>query len=269
VHPIEWLRLLAESPPGDERGFAVEAASALGALASFDSAAGGRGRLPGGSGAGTLVVACRRLLAAHPACGRLWWAASRILLADDAAEESRLVVAELSDRRADERLAAALSDALGGRAPARVYGTTGARAAVRAALGPPHALPRGRAVLVVASAAGPSGVLAPAGTGPALRRARGGKGSVVAVLGRGVLLPGRLYDAAARLAGASGGPGEPARPRGRAVAAVAVEHVDAALLDAVAGEEGAVGPDWLASAPSRPVADELVALGRAARDSPA
>ena len=68
MHPIERLRWVARAPESDVSLAAAEAAAALAEFAHD----------PAG-----LVIACRRLIERRPACGPLWWVASRVLCALD------------------------------------------------------------------------------------------------------------------------------------------------------------------------------------------
>ncbi len=92
VTPAERLRSVTRRNVADER----LAAAAADALAGFaDEPA-------------SLVVACRRVLAHHPAHGQLWWVCSRILAAADAAAAAHTAVHELETDRTGERLGATL-----------------------------------------------------------------------------------------------------------------------------------------------------------------
>jgi hypothetical protein len=71
VQPFERLRHLARWSGGDDGELVSEAADCLAGFA--DDPAG-------------LVVACRRLLAHHPASGPLWWLCARVLTAPDPAQ---------------------------------------------------------------------------------------------------------------------------------------------------------------------------------------
>ena len=68
VTPAERLRSVTRRHVDDER-LAPAAADALAGFADEPA---------------SLVVACRRVLAHHPANGALWWVCSRILAAADA-----------------------------------------------------------------------------------------------------------------------------------------------------------------------------------------
>lgn len=95
MHPIEHLRHVARAGGVDPVDLVAEAAHALGA---FD-----------GDPAG-LVAAARQLVARHPAVGPMWWMASRVLLAADAALEARRAAADLERDPTAGVLATALPD---------------------------------------------------------------------------------------------------------------------------------------------------------------
>src|SRR5689334_13628254 len=92
VTPAERLRAVTRRNV-DEDHLAAEAAGALEGFASEPA---------------SLVVACRRVLAHHPALGALWWACARILAAADARGEARAVVKALDTDRTADRLGATL-----------------------------------------------------------------------------------------------------------------------------------------------------------------
>lgn len=95
MHPIERLRYVARSRGADAEPLVIETAAALRDL----------GLEPSG-----LVVACRRIVERHPACGPLWWLCSRALTAPEPGRALRACVEEM---RADDtagRLAATLPD---------------------------------------------------------------------------------------------------------------------------------------------------------------
>jgi len=80
VHPIERLRYLARSSGADQRVLVGETASALRAL-RMDPAG--------------LVVSCRRIVERHPTSGPLWWLCAHILTAADPADTARTLAHEL------------------------------------------------------------------------------------------------------------------------------------------------------------------------------
>jgi len=92
VHPIERLRYVARSG-GDPAEIAGEAVAALSALAADPRA---------------LLIACRRLLDAHPECGPLWWAAARLICSSEPALAADEVEERLIDDPTADELAAAL-----------------------------------------------------------------------------------------------------------------------------------------------------------------
>jgi hypothetical protein len=92
VTPAERLRSVTRRNVDDDR----LAAAAADALAGFaDEPA-------------SLVVACRRVLAHHPAHGALWWVCSRILAAADPAAAAHTAMQELESDRTGDRLGATL-----------------------------------------------------------------------------------------------------------------------------------------------------------------
>jgi hypothetical protein len=90
--PAERLRSITRRSIA-EHALAAEAASALAGFASEPA---------------SLVVACRRVLAHHPANGSLWWVCARILAAPDPASAAREAARLLDGDRTASRLAAAL-----------------------------------------------------------------------------------------------------------------------------------------------------------------
>ena len=74
MHPIERLRYLARSSGHDQRVLVTETASALRSM-RMD---------PMG-----LVVSCRRIVEKHPTSGPLWWLCAHILTAADPAQAAR------------------------------------------------------------------------------------------------------------------------------------------------------------------------------------
>jgi len=90
-NPFERLRALARWS-GDDDDLASEAAGALAGLAGD----------PG------LVVACRRMLAHHPATGPLWWILAHLLASPDPSDAARQCRDALNADRTADRLAAAL-----------------------------------------------------------------------------------------------------------------------------------------------------------------
>lgn len=110
MHPIERLRYIARADDEPASVIASEAAWSLGELGAGDPAA--------------VLTASRRLVERHPACGPLWWACAKLLVADDPLAEAHRVVAEFSSDVVANRLSDALrsnftaSDVLCSTAPA-------------------------------------------------------------------------------------------------------------------------------------------------------
>jgi len=266
MHPIERLRWVARAPEGDVGLAAVEAAEALAAFAHDP---------PG------LVIACRRLIGRRPSAGPLWWLASRVLCALDPVAEAYAAMAELERDPTGALLSVELPGGtiavvgwpeLASRAlrsaervavvsgvrgvPEKEAGREGRRLLHRLddlgidarLLGPEAAARRAALVLLEAHAAGPSGFVAPAGSGALARAAREASAPVWLVVGVGRRLPAALFDALA-----------------------AHLHLDAAdpeilpfdLVDEVAGPGGRAEPAAaVAGRTDCPVAPELLHLPR-------
>src|SRR4249920_3922650 len=92
VTPAERLRAVTRRRSDDDR-LAPEAADALAGFASEPA---------------SLVVACRRVVAHHPAHAPLWWVCARILAAPEPAAAARTAVRELESDRTGDRLSASL-----------------------------------------------------------------------------------------------------------------------------------------------------------------
>lgn len=273
MHPIERLRWVARAPEGDVSVVVAEAADALAAFAD-DS--------PG------LVTACRRLIERRPACGPLWWLASRVLCALDPALEAGLAAADLGRDPTPAALAAALPGGRvavvgwpeqaalaltarrGGPGDDRVLVVDSAREGRRLVhwleahgldarlLAPGRAAEAGRRsalVLLEAHALGPASFVAAAGSGALARVAREAGTPLWLVAGVGRTLPAPLFDALlVRLdgAGAPGARGVPA----------ATEILPLDLVDEVAGPGGLVAPSVAAARAVCPVAPELLRFAR-------
>jgi hypothetical protein len=260
MNPAERMRAVSRHA-ADEHVLAVEAADALAGFAAD----------PAG-----LVVACRRLLAHHPASGPLWWVCARVLAAADprasCAEAAHLLDAD----RTAERLAATLP-LVDDPAVVAVLGWPDAvdRAvaergdlpvvALRTEAVQPAAALRGRRtdrtirvldafelagrevarLLVPALAIGPGLALVPGGSAEVL--SEGAAASELWLVGGvGRVLPARLFDAARRAVDA-----DPSV--GGAVEVVALERFDRAV-----GPRGLERVDELAARPDCPVVPELL-----------
>jgi hypothetical protein len=211
VTPAERLRSVTRRMVADD-ALAAEAADALAAFAPEPA---------------SLVVACRRVLAHHPAHGALWWVCARILAAPDASIAANEAVRLLEGDKTANRLAAtlplagdddviaavgwprAVDDAMAERIDLPVV-------AVRIDGADPMAALRRRAtdrnvrvvepwdpqlehvsrLLIPADAIGPATVLVPAGVGALLDELGRAVQEVWLVGGVGRVLPARLYDQA-------------------------------------------------------------------------
>jgi hypothetical protein len=265
VHPIERLRYVARAGPGagDDTALVQEAARALAGLG--DDQAG-------------LVIACRRILDRHPGSGALWWLAGRVLTSAEPDREARRVALELDEDPTADRLAADLPDdaivcvvgwpsqagpALVRRPDVELLvvdvddelgwrSVRHQREVGRVELVPGRAL--GRAVLasglvlLEASAAGPGGVVGPAGSLAAAAVARVAEIPVWAVAGVGRVLAPRLWDAlVARLDRSRGDPWE-----------AGAEVVPAGLVERLAGPGGVRSVADAVADADCPVAPELL-----------
>jgi hypothetical protein len=216
VHPIEHLRYVARSA-GDPSELAEEAADALQGLSGDPRA---------------LLMACQRLLGAHPACGPLWWLAARVMCSLDpvaAAQDAQELLA--GDLTAEE-LAGALPAgatvvtaptrrALGGLClrpdcTAHVVGSPASlRRALRVLAGDvaaavgylpaeaAEALRAATVLLVEPAAASTAGMLAPLGSGALVRLAAEAGVAAWLVTAEGCALPEELFEAAAARAALS------------------------------------------------------------------
>jgi hypothetical protein len=247
VHPIERLRYVARASGAPQAILVRETAAALGGM-GFDP--------PG------LVTACRRVLDRHPTSGPLWCLAARVLTAvGDPDEEGWHFADELEDDPTAMELAHALpadatvcvlgwpelaGEALERRGDVEVLAVDALDegsglvrrlryAGVDAIDVPVHGLGAAVAasdlVLLEASAAGPGGIVAVAGSRAAAAVARHGEVPVWCAVGVGRRLPGPML--------------------GALVARLDAEHVDepwesvdevvpSSLLDRIAGPVGPV-----------------------------
>lgn len=210
MHPIERLRHVARA---EGTGPSLLAREAAAALAGF-------GQEPTG-----LVTACRRLVERHPTAGTVWWLAARVLAASDPVGEAWRAAEELDDDDTPAQLLRVLPTEgtiatmgwpeLGGDALRRAGEVellvidaggrwTGlvdrlARRGIDAIDVPEGGLGAAVAVadllLLEASALGPGGFVAEAGSRAAAAVARHAGVPVWVVAGAGRVLPGRLWDA--------------------------------------------------------------------------
>lgn len=264
MHPIEHLRYVARASGADPAMLVRETADALTGVVRMEPAG--------------LVPACRRLVERHLTVGPIWWLAARVLTAPDpvaaghiAADiiegdpTAALLAACLPDdvtvtivgwpdlagvalrRRGD--LEVLVTDAMGeGSVLARRLDEAGNQAAAVPDAGVAAAVMVSDLVVVEATAAGPSGILARLGSHSAAAVAVHRGVPVWAVAGEGRVLPGPLWDALLRRL--DEGPAEP-WDRG-------VELVPASLLTEVVGPAGRAAPaDGLGQA-TCPLAPELL-----------
>ena len=233
VHPLEHLRYLARGWESGEDFPVREAAEVLSELAAESP--------------GTLVHACRRLIEYFPSSGPAWWLGARALCAPDPPEGIRQAAAELAGDPTARRLAEALP------VPAVVC-FPDVSGPIRAALRRRQDVQvqkkpvRAQMVVVSALAAGPEAVLTGArSAAAAAAAARAGK-LVWALVGRGVLLPGPLWEHLVLRAA-------PGRAGG---AAGALEVLESAGLGGVVGEAGLEAAPAALSRPTCPPVAELL-----------
>jgi hypothetical protein len=266
VTPAERLRSVTRRTVSDD-ALASEAADALAAFAPEPA---------------SLVVACRRVLAHHPAHGALWWVCARILAAPDAAAAARDAVRLLDADRTASRLAASLplldeeesiaavgwprpvDEALAERQdlPAvsvRVEGVDPMLALRRRAternvrvvdMWDP-VLTNVSRLLVPAAAIGPTTALVPAGVGALCSELGNRVREIWLVGGVGRVLPARLFTAAVNA-------GEPGRGPYDDVDDPAPEPISLERFDRVAGPRGLESVPDAVSRPDCPVVPELL-----------
>jgi hypothetical protein len=264
VHPIEHLRYVARASGADPSLLVRETAGALAGMLRVEPAG--------------LVPACRRLVERHLTVGPVWWLSARVLTAPDPLVAARAAAAEMDNDPTARALAAALpddvtvtvvgwpevagaalrrrgdievlvADAMGeGSILARRLEDAVAKATVVSDAGVAAAVVVSDLVVIEATAAGPSGVLATLGSHGAAAVAASRGVPVWVVTGVGRVLPGPLWDRL--LTRLDQGPAEPwDRP---------VELVPASLVTAVVGPTGLVDPDEGLAQASCPVAPELL-----------
>jgi hypothetical protein len=264
MHPMERLRYVARTSGADPSMLVRQAAAALADVVRVE---------PVG-----LVPACRRLIERHVTTGPVWWLAARMLTASDPVEAAWAAAAELEDDPTSRLLAAALPDegtvmvvgwpdlaaaslrrrgdlevlvvdAIGeGSALAPRLRDTGMDVALVPDSGVAAAAVVSGLVVIEAFAAGPTGVLAVAGSHSAAAVAGNAGIPVWAVVGVGRALPGALWDALlSRLDEDVDEPWD----RG-------VELVPAGLITATAGPQGLTATSDGLGQTSCPVAPELL-----------
>jgi hypothetical protein len=264
MHPIERLRHVARAEGAGPSMLGREAAAALA----------GFGDDPTG-----LVTACRRLVERHPTAGTIWWLAARVLAATDPIGEAWRAAEELDDDDTSAMVLRALpsegaiatigwgelsGDALrragevelllvdaGGRWTGLVDRL--ARRGVDAVDVPEGGL--GAAVaaadllVLEASALGPGGFVAESGSLAAAAVARHAGIPVWLVVGRGRVLPGRLWQALVTMLEADIDPW-----------LADDEVVSLGLVDQVVGPAGLQTPDAAVKRADCPIPPELLRL---------
>jgi hypothetical protein len=211
MHPIERLRHVARSSGADPSLLAQETAMALADVIRVEPAG--------------LVPACRRLIERHLTSGPVWWLASRVLTAADPAREAWAAANEIDSDPTPDHLNRALPDDgtvtiigwpditagvlrrrgdievlvtdAGGDGPALVRRLMdcGTEASSVPDTGVAASTVVSDLVIVEATAAGPTGLLAAAGSHAAAAVAAHAGIPVWAVAGVGRILPARLWDA--------------------------------------------------------------------------
>ena len=267
VTPAERLRAVTRRSVADH-ALAGEAADALAGFASEPA---------------SLVVACRRVLAHHPAHGALWWVCARILAAPDAVAAAREAERLLDADRTANRLAAtlplleeneivavvgwpnAVDDALAERIdlPAVAVRVAGfdpmyelrrrsTERSVRVVDQWDPTLTHISRLLVPASAIGPTAALVPAGVGDLLDELGRAAREVWLVSGVGRVLPARLFDAAVAASAAA------ARDTSTDIDDPEPEVCALERFDRVAGPRGIEPPLDAAARVDCPVVPELL-----------
>lgn len=261
MHPMERLRMVARAAGEDPGLVAREAAAALAGCADDPRA---------------LVMACRRLVDRQAASGPLWWLAARVVASPDPETEAwrsaealrvdatpAVLAASLPDdatvtvlgwpeqvtealrRRGDTRVL--VVDALGDGSPlVAALDRVGSDASLVPEAGMGAAVAASSLVLLDASAVGPGGFLAVAGSRAAAAVAYTEEIPVWVVAGVGRVLPQRLWGAMVDAVGAVGDPWD-----------ADWELVPLELATAVVGPGGPQTPDSALARADCPDAPEL------------
>lgn len=265
-HPIERLRYVARAGGAGTSVLAEEAAAALGRFASDPPA---------------LVTGCRRLVARNLTSGPLWWLSARVLAAADPMAEAMRAAHDLASDPTPATLAQLLPDdatvavlgwpeqlgdalrkrgdlevlvvdALGeGSAFVRRLEMVEVEAVDVRESGLGSAVADADLLLLEASALGPGGFVAIAGSRAAAAVARSAQVPVWVVAGVGRVLPGRLWDVLTSELDAEDDPWE-----------LPEEVVPIDLADQVVGPDGCVPAADAHTRADCPVSPELLKLGR-------
>lgn len=266
MHPIERLRYVARSGGADHGALAEEAARAL---AGFSDDPTG------------LVTACLRIVDRHPTSGPMWWLAAKVLASDDPRAEAVRCVTALQDDQTAAALAYELPDDITVATigwPEHVGEALVRRGDIRSlvvdALGEGAGLVRrlemadspadevppanvggavrwANVVALEASAVGPDGFVAVAGSLPAAAVAVRSDAEVWLVAGEGRLLPGRLWETLVDRMDQAGEPWE-----------LDEEIVPLDLVDYVVGPRGKESVEAMLRRTDAPVVPELLRPNR-------
>jgi len=283
VHPIERLRSVARAEGAGPSLLVREAAEALVGLVPDSPSAGPAGRIPMERGLippdpRAFVTALRRLVDRHPTVGPMWWLAARVMAGSDPGTEARLAcdaiemdptpkvlssalpedvtvvvvgwpeqVSQALRRRGD--LAVLVVDCLGeGFELARHLRGSGMEADLVPDAGLGTAVCGADVVVLEATALGPEGFLAAAGSRAAAAVARHSGIPVWLAAGLGRVLPAALWEALqARLDQAHEEPWH-----------CTEELVPLALVDHVARPEGVLSADDASGRADCPAVAELL-----------
>ncbi len=262
MHPIERLRYVARSGGADHGALAEETARALAGFTDDPSG---------------LVTACRRIVERHATSGPMWWLASRVLATNDPRAEAVRCVTTLQDDPTAAALAYELPEevivtAIGW--PEQIGEALVRRGDIRSlvvdSLGEGAGLVRrlqmadsdadevppaniggavrwSNIVLLEASAVGPDGFVAVAGSHAAAAIAASTDASVWLVAGEGRLLPERLWEAVVDRLDQAGEPWE-----------LDEEVVPLSLVDAVVGPKGKESVEAMLRRTDTPIVPELL-----------
>lgn len=264
MHPIEHLRYVARASGADPGLLVRETAEALAGVIRLEPAG--------------LVPACRRMVERHLTVGPVWWLAARVLTAADPVAAAHVAAALIERdptagvisaavpddvtvvlvgwpdiagaafrRRGD--LEVLIADAAGeGSILARRLDEAGTSAVVVADTGVASAVMVSDLVVLEATAAGTTGILAAAGSHAAAAVAAHRGVPVWVVAGEGRVLPGPLWDALLRRL--DEGQTEPWER--------SVELVPSSLVASVVGPAGRSTAEEGLSRSTCPVAPELL-----------
>ncbi|WP_436795137.1 hypothetical protein [Actinospongicola halichondriae] len=262
MHPIERLRYVARSGGADHSALAEEAARALAGFSDDPSG---------------LVTACRRIVDRHPTSGPMWWLASKVLASNDPRAESVRCVTTLQGDPTAAAFAYELPDdvtvtAIGW--PEQIGEALVRRGDIRSlvvdSLGEGAGLVRrlehadspsdevppaniggavrwSNVVALEASAVGPDGFVAVAGSLAAASVAATTDAEVWLVAGEGRLLPERLWQALTDRLDQAGEPWE-----------LDEEIVPLSLVDHVVGPKGKESVEAMLRRTDTPIVPELL-----------